>query len=155
MIRKLSKKDISHVSDMIKTYLEISHEYKEFNEERLLNTLKLVLDEPNNLFVIVNDEDAAIGYINFHILNFPLISGKELYISELIVHEGERSKNLGTKLINFAIGSTIKMAKTQFRLNINANNLLDKNYINHLSRLKPDGINNMGRNIILSLNFDL
>ena len=69
MIRKLSKKDISHVSDMIKTYLEISHEYKEFNEERLLNTLKLVLDEPNNLFVIVNDEDAAIGYINFHILD--------------------------------------------------------------------------------------
>ena len=104
MIRKLSKKDISHVSDMIKTYLEISHEYKEFNEERLLNTLKLVLDEPNNLFVIVNDEDAAIGYINFH-------------ISELIVHEGERSKNLGTKLINFAIDRARELSCERVMLN--------------------------------------
>ena len=117
MIRKLSKKDISHVSDMIKTYLEISHEYKEFDEERLLNSLKLVLDEPNNLFVIVNDEDAAIGYINFHILNFPLISGKELYISELIVHEGERSKNLGTKLINFAIDRARELSCERVMLN--------------------------------------
>ena len=58
-------------------------------------------------------------------------------------------------LVNFAIGSTIKMAKTEFRWNVNANNLLDKNYVNHLSRLKADGINNMGRNIIVSLNFDL
>ena len=58
-------------------------------------------------------------------------------------------------LVNFAIGSTIKMAKTEFRWNINANNLLDKNYVNHLSRLKTDGINNMGKNVILSLNFDL
>ena len=41
------------------------------------------------------------------------------------------------------------------RSNRNANNLLDKNYVNHLSRLKADGINNMGRNIIVSLNFDL
>ena len=40
-------------------------------------------------------------------------------------------------------------------INLNANNLLDKTYTNHLSRLKTDGINNMGKNVILSLNFDL
>ena len=34
------------------------------------------------------------------------------------------------------------------------NNLLNKNYIAHLSRLKNDGILNMGRNIVLGLNFD-
>ena len=39
MIRKLSKKDISHVSDMIKTYLEISHEYMEFTMKRGFLTL--------------------------------------------------------------------------------------------------------------------
>lgn len=58
-------------------------------------------------------------------------------------------------LVNLAIGSTIKIAKTEFNWNVNANNLLNKNYVNHLSRLKADGINNMGRNVILSLNFDL
>ena len=65
------------------------------------------------------------------------------------------TKTLDYLLVNLAIGSTIKIAKTEFRWNVNANNLLNKNYVNHLSRLKADGINNMGRNIIMSLNFDL
>ena len=58
-------------------------------------------------------------------------------------------------LINFAVGGKVTIGKTAFHLNLNANNLLDKTYTNHLSRLKTDGINNMGKNVILSLNFDL
>lgn len=58
-------------------------------------------------------------------------------------------------LINFAVGGKVTLGKTAFNVNLNTNNLLDKTYTNHLSRLKTDGINNMGRNIILSLNFDL
>jgi iron complex outermembrane receptor protein len=58
-------------------------------------------------------------------------------------------------LINFALGGKITIAKKAFHLNLNANNLLDKTYVNHLSRLKTDGINNMGRNIIVNLNFEL
>jgi iron complex outermembrane receptor protein len=58
-------------------------------------------------------------------------------------------------LINFAVGGKVTIGKTAFHLNLNANNLLDKTYTNHLSRLKADGINNMGKNVILSLNFDL
>jgi outer membrane receptor protein involved in Fe transport len=40
-------------------------------------------------------------------------------------------------------------------LNFSGTNLLNKTYVNHLSRLKADGINNRGRNIMLRLNFDL
>lgn len=58
-------------------------------------------------------------------------------------------------LINFAVGGKVTLGKTAFNVNLNTNNLLDKTYTNHLSRLKTDGINNIGRNIILSLNFDL
>jgi iron complex outermembrane receptor protein len=58
-------------------------------------------------------------------------------------------------LINFAVGGKVTLGKTAFHLNLNANNLLDKTYTNHLSRLKADGINNMGKNVILTLNFDL
>ena len=58
-------------------------------------------------------------------------------------------------LINFALGGKVTLGKTAFNLSLNANNLFDKTYFNHLSRLKTDGINNMGRNIIMSLNFDL
>ena len=58
-------------------------------------------------------------------------------------------------LINFAVDGKVTLGKTAFNLSLNANNLFDKTYVNHLSRLKTDGINNMGRNVIMSLNFDL
>ncbi|MFD2892036.1 TonB-dependent receptor domain-containing protein [Flavobacterium chuncheonense] len=57
-------------------------------------------------------------------------------------------------LVNIGIGGTIKWNKRQFNVNLNANNLLDKNYIAHLSRLKADNIPNMGRNILLGINFN-
>ena len=56
-------------------------------------------------------------------------------------------------LINLGFGGTVKLGKSIVNLTLNANNLLDKTYINHLSRLKTDGIPNMGRNIILGMNF--
>ena len=58
-------------------------------------------------------------------------------------------------LVNFALGGKVAYRKTNFNLSVNANNVLNKTYVNHLSRLKADGINNMGRNIILSLSFAL
>jgi iron complex outermembrane receptor protein len=47
------------------------------------------------------------------------------------------------------------MGKTVFDVNLNGNNLFDKRYIAHLSRLKNDGIPNIGRNIVLGVNFSL
>jgi len=57
-------------------------------------------------------------------------------------------------LINLAIGSKININKIIFNANINANNVLNKNYFSHLSRLKTDGIANIGRNIMLSVGFN-
>ncbi|WP_395043436.1 TonB-dependent receptor domain-containing protein [Flavobacterium sp.] len=56
-------------------------------------------------------------------------------------------------LLNFGFGGKITLGKTVFDVNLNANNLLNKTYISHLSRLKTDGIPNIGRNIILGVNF--
>lgn len=56
-------------------------------------------------------------------------------------------------LINIGFGGTVKFGKSTVDLNLNANNLLDKTFINHLSRLKADGIPNMGRNILFGMNF--
>lgn len=56
-------------------------------------------------------------------------------------------------LINLGFGGKITINKTIFNLNLNANNLFDKEYVSHLSRLKPDGIPNIGRNVILGINF--
>lgn len=58
-------------------------------------------------------------------------------------------------LVNLSLGGTITIGKKEILLNLAGTNLLNKTYVNHLSRLKADGIHNMGRNIMLRINFDL
>jgi iron complex outermembrane receptor protein len=52
-------------------------------------------------------------------------------------------------LLNLGLGGKITAFHTVFQINLNANNLFNKTYTSHLSRLKSDGIPNMGRNIVL------
>ncbi|MGB8705090.1 MAG: TonB-dependent receptor [Gillisia sp.] len=57
----------------------------------------------------------------------------------------------GYSLLSAGLGSSFRLDRLSFELNISGNNLLNKSYISHLSRLKPAGIENMGRNISISL----
>ena len=68
---------------------------------------------------------------------------------------GFETQSNGYNLVNLGFGGKVKLGKTIFDVNINGNNLLDKRYIAHLSRLKTDGIPNIGRNIVVGLNFNL
>lgn len=68
---------------------------------------------------------------------------------------GFETKSNGYTLLNLGFGGKVKLGKTAFDINLNANNLLDKEYTAHLSRLKTDGIPNIGRNIVLGLNFNI
>lgn len=61
----------------------------------------------------------------------------------------------GYTLVNAGFGGKIKLGKTAFEVNLSGNNLFDKTYIAHLSRLKNDGVPNIGRNVILGLNFNI
>jgi iron complex outermembrane receptor protein len=65
------------------------------------------------------------------------------------------TKTAGYTLLNIGLGGKITIYKSVFQLNLNANNIFDKNYISHLSRLKTDGIPNIGRNIVLGINFTM
>jgi len=68
---------------------------------------------------------------------------------------GFETASKGYTIVNLGVGGTVKLGKTAFDVNLNGNNLLDKKYIAHLSRLKTDGIPNIGRNIVLGVNFNL
>lgn len=61
----------------------------------------------------------------------------------------------GYSLLNVGFGGNFSLGNTKFNAGLNVNNLLDKEYIAHLSRLKTDGIPNPGRNIVISLQFNL
>lgn len=56
----------------------------------------------------------------------------------------------GYSLLNAGVGSIFEVGSAALELQLTGTNLLNKTYISHLSRLKPDGIPNMGRNIMLS-----
>ncbi len=58
-------------------------------------------------------------------------------------------------LLSSGIGTDIQLNKSKFNAYLTATNLLNEEYVAHLSRLKADGIYNMGRNIVLGVNFNL
>ncbi|MBL4939510.1 MAG: TonB-dependent receptor, partial [Lutibacter sp.] len=58
-------------------------------------------------------------------------------------------------IVNIGVGGTLNLYRANFDLNLNLNNVFNKSYISHLSRLKVDNIYNIGRNIILALKFNL
>lgn len=61
----------------------------------------------------------------------------------------------GYSLVGAGMGALLDLGGTELQLSINGNNLLNKTYIAHLSRLKPDNIANIGRNISVSLQWFL
>ena len=56
-------------------------------------------------------------------------------------------------LLNMAFGGEIHLKNITFSTLLSINNLMNKKYVNHLSRLKNDGIANQGRNVVLGVNF--
>jgi len=59
----------------------------------------------------------------------------------------------GYNIVNLGVGGTIKLKTIDFNINLNINNVFNESYISHLSRLKTNGIPNIGRNFITSLKF--
>ena len=58
-------------------------------------------------------------------------------------------------LLNAGIGISIPVSGSCIDLDLQVNNLLNKSYIDHLSILRPLGLLNMGRNVVLNLSFRL
>ncbi len=56
-------------------------------------------------------------------------------------------------LLNAGGSAVIKKSKREITISLSANNILNKNYYDHLSRFKKYGIHNIGRNISLNLHY--
>ncbi|RLD29378.1 MAG: TonB-dependent receptor [Bacteroidetes bacterium] len=58
-------------------------------------------------------------------------------------------------LLSLGFGGEIKISKHILTIHVSGNNLTNKVYVNHLSRLKADGIPNMGRNFNFGISYTL
>lgn len=61
----------------------------------------------------------------------------------------------GYNLLSIGLGGTLSVFKTPMEVRVSGNNLLNKEYFSHLSRLKYDGIANIGRNISVGISVPL
>ncbi len=61
----------------------------------------------------------------------------------------------GYSLLNIGLGGTVHILDQLVDVRISGNNILNKTYIDHLSRLKIDGIPNIGRNISVGVSVPL
>jgi iron complex outermembrane receptor protein len=61
----------------------------------------------------------------------------------------------GYSLLSAGLGATIELFRNDLSISLSGNNITNKVYVNHLSRLKSDGIANMGRNFTLGLSYSL
>lgn len=57
----------------------------------------------------------------------------------------------GYNLLSLGAGSSLSLRKLKLDLGVSVTNLTNESYIAHLSRLKPDSIQNIGRNITFSM----
>ena len=58
-------------------------------------------------------------------------------------------------LLSIGIGGTLNIFNNEMNVSLSATNLMDTEYVHHLSRLKPDGILNMGRNVNIGITYTL
>ncbi len=61
----------------------------------------------------------------------------------------------GYNLLNIGVGGTVDIFNKPIDIRVSGNNMLDTNYISHLSRLKVDGISNIGRNVSMGISVPL
>jgi len=104
MITKIETSDVSELLDFIVKYKTetkrnitpgiIANIQKEINEVINSNT--------SFAFKCIDDNRVLCGYMIFHLLNFPMINGKEAYITELFIDSKERGKGLGRKFLSIA-----------------------------------------------------
>ncbi|VAV83069.1 TonB-dependent receptor [hydrothermal vent metagenome] len=65
------------------------------------------------------------------------------------------TKTSGYNLLSVGFGGKVKFLKHKLSISVSGSNLTNKRYINHLSRLKTDGIFNIGRNFNVNISYTL
>ena len=93
-IRKIQIQDLDFV---YKSICELENEeldfqiFKEIFNENIAN--------PNNLYLIAENENEGVGFISFHTQNLLHHCGRVGEIQEFFVHQNHRGKGIGRRLI--------------------------------------------------------
>ncbi|WP_419211401.1 TonB-dependent receptor [Maribacter sp. X9] len=117
------------------------------------------LKNGGNLPLIPANNWANTFRVEFPKMNKSLTNGYgfvtlKSYFSQNKVSDFE-TPTAGYSLLNLGIGATWSISGQPVDFKLSANNILDKEYVSHLSRLKSNGLSNIGRNINLGISIPL
>lgn len=93
-IRKIRKQDLNFV---YKSICELENEELDF--EIFKSIFNENISNPNNLYLIAENETEALGFITFHTQNLLHHCGCVGEIQEFFIHQNHRGKGIGRQLI--------------------------------------------------------
>jgi len=111
IVDTIKNEDISELVAFIRTYKsEQNKQITEIQTNKIKDEIFQIINNNTNSygFKCINESKKIIGYIILHIINFPMLCGKELYISDLFVDNKDRGKGIGKKLLSFAEDIAVK-----------------------------------------------
>jgi iron complex outermembrane receptor protein len=78
------------------------------------------------------------------------VAGSDYVFPQTMPAAGE-TETIDYMLLNAGVGTDLNLDHFRMNLSVTCNNLLNQQYYDHLSRFKPYGMHNIGRNIIVNL----
>lgn len=100
-IESIQKKHISRLVELVQIFKqEKDHPATSIPPELIEMQFTSVLETENSLILVAVDGDTVLGYIAGHFIDFPMLGGKECYISDLLVNPKLRSRGVGSALVS-------------------------------------------------------
>jgi GNAT superfamily N-acetyltransferase len=99
-IKKMNKSDIKYLTGFVIDYkLEKGDEIDDDFKENVTSQFEYIINSNNDNILVCKKDSDILGYINYHVIFFPMIGGAELYISDLLVDKNKRESGVGKFLL--------------------------------------------------------
>lgn len=117
-IESLKKIHIPRLVELVLLFKqEKDHPGSHTSAECIEARFQSVLSNKNSLILVAVDGEAVLGYIAAHFIDFPMLGGKECYVSDLLVNSELRSRGVGSKLVKQIEDESIRRSCTRIMLN--------------------------------------
>jgi GNAT superfamily N-acetyltransferase len=119
-IRRLAESDIPTLVEMVYHY-RASESHKDVPQTKKMDIdlafRKIMKKRGSFPMVYIDGDGDPAGYILYHIHDYPIIMGKEAYISDLLVRTDKRGAGIGSALLAHAERHAQRSGCTRLMLN--------------------------------------